>query len=248
MVGLSDVAQGTLLRLDLDAVARSPGVVDVISAGDIPGHRDIGPVFPGDPLFAETAVSYVGQPLFAVAATSYAAARRAVRAAVVEITPLTPRFDAVAAAAAGEFVAPPTARSAATGSRHWRRHPTYWKRVSSSVVRSTSISGRRAWSSPAKTRAVIVYTSNQHPSETQKLVAEVLDIPFHAVTVENRRMGGGFGGKETQAAPWACMAALLARRSGRAVRLRLPRAEDTRATGKRHPFHNRYRLGIDDTA
>jgi xanthine dehydrogenase large subunit len=91
----------------------------------------------------------------------------------------------------------------------------------------------------------MVHTSNQHPSETQKLVSEVLGIPFHAVTVEVRRMGGGFGGKETQASPWACIAAIIARRTGKATRLRLPRSEDMRATGKRHPFHNRYQLAID---
>src|SRR5699024_2948213 len=99
---------------------------------------------------------------------------------------------------------------------------------------------------PTEDEGVIVHTSNQHPSETQKLVAEVLGIPFHAVTVEVRRMGGGFGGKETQASPWACIAALIARRTGRTTRLRLPRSEDMRLTGKRHPFHNRYRLGIDE--
>ncbi|MED5556647.1 MAG: xanthine dehydrogenase molybdopterin binding subunit, partial [Pseudomonadota bacterium] len=98
---------------------------------------------------------------------------------------------------------------------------------------------------PTEDEGVMVHTSNQHPSETQKLVAEVLGIPFHAVTVEVRRMGGGFGGKETQASPWACIAAIIARRTGKATRLRLPRSEDMRATGKRHPFHNRYQLAID---
>ncbi|WP_353982093.1 xanthine dehydrogenase molybdopterin binding subunit [Salinicola endophyticus] len=247
MVGLSEVAHGTLLRLDLDAVARSPGVVDVISAGDIPGHRDIGPVFPGDPLFAETRVSYVGQPLFAVAATSYAAARRAVRAAVVEIEALTPRFDAVAAAAASELVRPSHRQIGGDWTQALAQAPHVLE--ANQFVGGQEhfyLEGQACLVIPSEDEGVTVYTSNQHPSETQKLVAEVLDIPFHAVTVENRRMGGGFGGKETQAAPWACMAALLARRNGRAVRLRLPRAEDTRATGKRHPFHNRYRLGIDD--
>lgn len=98
---------------------------------------------------------------------------------------------------------------------------------------------------PTEDEGVMVHTSNQHPSETQKLVSEVLGIPFHAVTVEVRRMGGGFGGKETQASPWACIAAIIARRTGKATRLRLPRSEDMRATGKRHPFHNRYQLAID---
>jgi xanthine dehydrogenase large subunit len=246
MVGLSDLAHGRVTRLDLDAVREMPGVIDVITAQHIPGHRDIGPVFPGDPMFADETVSYVGQPLFAVAANSYAEARRAVLAAVVEIEPLTPRFDPIAAADAGEFVRPTHVQVSGD-----------WQQALESAAHVLEaeqfvggqehfyLEGQACLVVPSEDEGVTVYTSNQHPSETQKLVAEVLDIPFHAVTVENRRMGGGFGGKETQAAPWACMAALLARRTGRAVRLRLPRADDTRATGKRHPFHNRYRLGFD---
>ncbi|WP_110649786.1 xanthine dehydrogenase molybdopterin binding subunit [Salinicola peritrichatus] len=247
MVGLSPMAHGRLTRLDLDAVRQAPGVIGVISAQDIPGHRDIGPVFPGDPLFADDEVSYVGQPLFAVAATSYTAARRAVRAATIEIEPLPARLDPVAAAEAGEFVRP----------TH-RQVSGDWENVLASAPHVLAaeqfvggqehfyLEGQACLVVPSEDEGVTVFTSNQHPSETQKLVAEVLGIPFHAVTVENRRMGGGFGGKETQAAPWACVAALLARRTGHAVRLRLPRADDTRATGKRHPFHNHYRLGFDD--
>ena len=99
---------------------------------------------------------------------------------------------------------------------------------------------------PAEDGGMFVYCSTQHPSEIQKLVAEVLDKPLHSVTVETRRMGGGFGGKETQAAQWACIAALLAHKTQRAVKLRLPRADDMIMTGKRHPFANDYRIGIDE--
>jgi xanthine dehydrogenase large subunit len=247
MVGLSDVAHGRVTRLDLGAVREMPGVIDVITAQHIPGHRDIGPVFPGDPMFADEEVSYVGQPLFAVAATSYLEARRAVKAAVVEIEPLPPRFDPVAAADAGEFVRPTHVQVSGDWQQALERAPHVLE--AEQFVGGQEhfyLEGQACLVVPGEDEGVTVYTSNQHPSETQKLVAEVLDIPFHAVTVENRRMGGGFGGKETQAAPWACMAALLARRTGRAIRLRLPRADDSRATGKRHPFHNRYRLGFDD--
>ncbi len=247
MVGLSEVAHGRVTRLDLGAVREMPGVIDVITAQHIPGHRDIGPVFPGDSMFADEEVSYVGQPLFAVAATSYLEARRAVKAAVVEIEPLPPRFDPVAAADAGEFVRPTHVQMSGDWQQALERAPHVLE--AEQFVGGQEhfyLEGQACLVVPGEDEGVTVYTSNQHPSETQKLVAEVLDIPFHAVTVENRRMGGGFGGKETQAAPWACMAALLARRTGRAIRLRLPRADDTRATGKRHPFHNRYRLGFDD--
>ncbi|WP_251976394.1 xanthine dehydrogenase molybdopterin binding subunit [Salinicola avicenniae] len=247
IAGLSPVAHGRLTRLDLEAVRRAPGVIDVITAAEIPGHRDIGPVFPGDPMFAEEIVSYVGQPLFAVAATSYRAARLAVQAASVEIEPLPAQLDPVAATDAGEFARP--SHEQVSGDWHQALAEAPNTLTAEQFVGGQEhfyLEGQACLALPSEDEGVVVHTSNQHPSETQKLVAEVLDIPFHAVTVENRRMGGGFGGKETQAAPWACMAALFARRTGRAVRLRLPRAEDTRATGKRHPFQNRYRLGFDD--
>ena len=246
-LGLSPVAHGRLTRLDLDAVRAAPGVVDVITFSDVPGHTDVGPVFPGDPLLVDDEISYVGQCLFAVAAESHRAARLAAKEAVVEIDEQPACLDPVAAAERGEFVRPPHAHERGD----WRRA----LEAASHVLEGEQfvggqehfyLEGQACLVQPTEDEGVMVYTSNQHPSETQKLVAEVLGIPFHAVTMEMRRMGGGFGGKETQASPWACLAALIARRTGRAAKLRLPRAEDTRATGKRHPFHNRYRLGVDD--
>ena len=93
---------------------------------------------------------------------------------------------------------------------------------------------------------MFVHTSSQHPAEVQKLVAEVLGIPLHAVTTSVRRMGGGFGGKETQAAPVACVAALLANATGRPVKYRLSRPDDMVQTGKRHDFFNSYDIGFDE--
>ncbi|SDK94876.1 xanthine dehydrogenase, molybdenum binding subunit apoprotein [Modicisalibacter muralis] len=246
-LGLSPVAHGRLTRLDLEKVKRAPGVVDVITIVDVPGHTDIGPVFPGDPIFVDDEISYVGQTLFAVAATSYKAARLAVKEAVIEIDERPASLDPVTATERGEFVRP----------THTHQSGDWQQALESSahVLEGEQfvggqehfyLEGQACLVLPTEDEGVMVYTSNQHPSETQKLVAEVLDIPFHAVTMEMRRMGGGFGGKETQASPWACIAAIIARRTGRAAKLRLPRAEDTRATGKRHPFNNRYRLGFDD--
>ncbi|MBB3232172.1 xanthine dehydrogenase molybdopterin binding subunit [Halomonas stenophila] len=246
-LGLSPVAHGRLTRLDLEKVRTAPGVVDVITLADVPGHTDIGPVFPGDPLFADDEISYVGQCLFAVAAESHKAARLAVQAAVVEIDEQPASLDPVAAAEREDFVRPTHTHERGD----WRRALTDAPHVleGEQFVGGQEhfyLEGQACLVQPSEDEGVMVYTSNQHPSETQKLVAEVLGIPFHAVTMEMRRMGGGFGGKETQASPWACIAALVARRTGRATRIRLPRAEDSRATGKRHPFHNRYRLGFDD--
>ncbi|MDT8878026.1 xanthine dehydrogenase molybdopterin binding subunit [Halomonas saccharevitans] len=246
-IGLSPVAHGQLTRLDLEKVRAAPGVVDVIALADVPGHTDVGPVFPGDPLFADDEISYVGQCLFAVAAESHRAARLAVKAAVVEIDEQPACLDPVAAAERGEFVRPPHTHERGDWQQALGTAPHVLE--GEQFVGGQEhfyLEGQACLAQPTEDEGVMVYTSNQHPSETQKLVAEVLGIPFHAVTMEMRRMGGGFGGKETQASPWACIAALLARRTGRAAKLRLPRAEDTRATGKRHPFHNRYRLGFDD--
>ncbi|MDR5865667.1 xanthine dehydrogenase molybdopterin binding subunit [Halomonas koreensis] len=246
-LGLSPVAHGRLTRLDLEKVKAAPGVVDVITLADVPGHTDIGPVFPGDPIFADDEISYVGQCLFAVAAESHKAARLAVREAVVEIDEQPASLDPVAAAEREDFVRPTHVHERGD----WRQALSEAPHVieGEQFVGGQEhfyLEGQACLVQPTEDEGVMVYTSNQHPSETQKLVAEVLGIPFHAVTMEMRRMGGGFGGKETQASPWACIAALIARRTGRAAKIRLPRAEDSRATGKRHPFHNRYRLGFDD--
>ncbi|OAZ99425.1 xanthine dehydrogenase molybdopterin binding subunit [Halomonas sp. G11] len=245
-LGLSPVAHGTLTKLDLEAVRQAPGVIDVITFDDVPGHTDIGPVFPGDPIFVDREISYAGQCLFAVAATTLQAARRAVKLARLDIDEQPASLDPVEATEREEFVRPTHVQERGD----WQ---ATLEQASQRIEGELFIGGQEHFYLegqacivlPSEDEGVIVHTSNQHPSETQKLVAEVLGIPFHAVTVEVRRMGGGFGGKETQASPWACVAALFARRTGKATRLRLPRSEDTRATGKRHPFHNRYQLAVD---
>ncbi|MCD6005801.1 xanthine dehydrogenase molybdopterin binding subunit [Halomonas sp. XH26] len=244
--GLSSVAHGRITRMDLEAVRSAPGVVDVISVADVPGHTDIGPVFPGDPIMADGEVLYAGQVLFAVAADSHRAARQAVEKAIIEIEERPASLDPVAAANAGDLVRP----------THQQISGDWEKAFADAAIVVAGkqfvggqehfyLEGQACVAHPSEDEGVMIHTSNQHPSETQKLVAEVLGIPFHAVTVETRRMGGGFGGKETQASPWACIAALIARRTGRSCRFRLPRVDDMRVTGKRHPFHNDYRLGVD---
>ena len=245
-LGLSPVAHGTLTQLDFSKVKEAPGVVDVITFHEVPGHTDIGPVFPGDPIFVDQAISYAGQCLFAVAATSLQAARRAVKLAAISIDEQPASLDPVAATEREEFVRPTHVQTRGD----WQQALDQAEQLIEGELfvggqEHFYLEGQACVVHPTEDEGVVVHTSNQHPSETQKLVAEVLDIPFHAVTVEVRRMGGGFGGKETQASPWACIAAIIARRTGKTVRLRLPRSEDMRATGKRHPFHNRYRLAID---
>ncbi|MFT6772141.1 MAG: xanthine dehydrogenase large subunit, partial [Congregibacter sp.] len=232
----------------LAAVRNAPGVIDVITRDDVPGIIDIGPVFPGDPLMVGLGdtVEFHGQVLFAVAATSYAEARRAVRLAKVEYTSLPACLSIEDGLAAESFVRP----------AHYQRRgdaqsalPKAPHRVQGELQiggqEQMYLEGQVSLCVPEEDGGMLVYSSTQNPTEGQKLVAEVLGVDLHQVTVDTRRMGGAFGGKETHANQWACLAAILARRTGRAVKLRLARGDDMRATGKRHHFLSRYDVGFD---
>jgi xanthine dehydrogenase large subunit len=248
-VGLSTTARGRITRLDLDEVRRAPGVRDVISRDDVPGHIDIGPVFPGDPLLLGVGdeVEFHGQVIFAVAADSYAAARRAVMAARIEYEELPACLSIDAGLERGLFVRPAhtqkrgDAPAALAGASHRLQGEL---RIGGQE--QLYLEGQVSLCVPDEDGGMLVYSSTQNPTEGQKLVAEVLGVPMHKVTVDTRRMGGAFGGKETHANQWACIAAILARRSGRAVKLRLARGEDMRATGKRHHFLSRWDVAFDD--
>src|SRR5690606_14751833 len=246
-VGRTTVARGRVTSLDLDAVRAAPGVVRVITAADIPGLADIGPVFPGDPLLVDREVQHHGQPLFAVAAESLRQARQAARLARVQYAEEPPMVEVEQAIVAGTTVRPPHTMHRGDPDAAIAAAP---HRIEGALrvggQEHFYLEGQAALAVPGDDGGMHVATSNQNPSEVQKLVAEVLALPMHAVTVEVRRMGGAFGGKETQGNPWACLAALAARLTGRAVKCRLPRADDMVMTGKRHDFLNRYRVGFDD--
>ncbi len=246
-IGQSSVAHGLIKKLDLSAVYAAEGVVEVITADDVPGHLDIGPVFPGDPVLARDKVEFVGQAIFAVAATSHELARRAAKLAKVEYEELTPVLSVKDALAKENFVRPPHTQQRGDAANAIDRAPHQLEgELSIGGQEHFYLEGQISSAEPTEDGGMNVYTSSQHPSEVQKLVAEVLGIPFNRVTVDMRRMGGGFGGKETNAAPWACVAALLANKSRRPVKLRLSRGDDMVLTGKRHPFENSYRVGFDD--
>lgn len=245
-VGVSTIARGHIRSLDLSGVRASEGVVAVLDVSDIPGHTDIGPVFPGDPLLTSEEIKYAGQPIFVVAAETEVQARRAVKKAVIDYESLEPLLDVTQALRERKFVRP---------SHHMQRgdEKTAIEQAPLTLQAEQHLGGQEHFylegqSSlvvPAEDGGMLVYSSTQHPSEVQKLVAEVLNVPANRITVDMRRMGGGFGGKETQAAPWACLAALLANKTGKAVKLRLPRCDDMPMTGKRHPFYNQYEIGFD---
>lgn len=245
-IGTSECASGIIKSMDLSDVRRSPGVIDVITVTDVPGKRDIGPVFAGDPVLAEEEIKFYGQPLFAVLADSVTAARRAALKAKVEVESTKPHLSVSSALSAESFVRP--THSMKQSPLTDMPAPAYTLSGTLNVggQEHVYLEGQVSLALPDEEDRMLIYTSSQHPSEVQKLVAEVLGTTLNKVTVDMRRMGGGFGGKETQAAQWACIAAILAARNGCPVKCRLPRQQDMHVTGKRHPFENRFEVSTDD--
>ena len=246
-VGHSEQAHARILSMDLSAVRAYPGVVAVITLADVPGHTDIGPVFPGDPVLASELVEHIGQPIFAVAATSHTAARKAARLAKVEYEPLHAVLSTQEALDKSFFVRPSHTQQRGDPDQALAAAPHRLKgEINVGGQEHFYLESQVAMVEPQEDGGMFVHTSSQHPSEVQKLVAEVLGLPIHAVQAEVRRMGGGFGGKETQAAALGCVAALLAHVTGKPVKYRLSRPDDMVQTGKRHDFFNTYDIGFDD--
>ena len=247
-LGLSTIAHGRLLALDLAAVAAAPGVLAVLTAADIPGVNDISSTHRHDePVFATEAILHHRQPLFAVLAETREQARQAAALAKAEYEEAPPLVDVAAArAAGGEIVTDPLVLQRGDVEAALAASP---RRLSGAMKIGGQehfyLESQIALAVPGEDGDMLVHSSTQHPSEVQHMVAAVLGVGAHAVTVEVRRMGGGFGGKETQANLFACVAALGARRLGRPVKLRPDRDDDMAITGKRHDFVVDYEIGFD---
>ncbi|MCW8160984.1 xanthine dehydrogenase molybdopterin binding subunit [Stutzerimonas stutzeri] len=244
---MSERAHARIVRIDTSPCYQIPGVAIAITAKEVPGQLDIGAVMPGDPLLADGKVEFIGQPVIAVAADSLETARKAAMAAIIEYEDLEPVLDVVEALHKKHFVldshthkrgdsatALASAPRRLQGSLHIGGQEHFYLETQVSSVMPTEDGG------------MIVYTSTQNPTEVQKLVAEVLGVPMNKIVIDMRRMGGGFGGKETQAAGPACLCAVIAHLTGRPTKMRLPRMEDMTMTGKRHPFYVEYDVGFDD--
>jgi xanthine dehydrogenase large subunit len=244
---LSDRAHAKVLNIDLSAALALPGVAAAITVQDVPGDPDIAPVFPGEPVLAKDMVEFHGQPVAAIAATDIATARRAAKLVRVTYEDLPAILSIEEALDKQSLLMPPLGLKRGDAAGAIARAP---HKLSGELRLGGQdhfyLEGQVSVAEPREDGDIMLRCSTQHPSEVQKLVARVLGRPLHAVTVECRRMGGGFGGKETQAAQFACLAALLTHRTGRPVKLRLDRDEDMIATGKRHDFLVRYDVGFDD--
>ena len=246
-VGGSAYAHAKIKSIDLTSVRETLGVVDVITVHDVPGHVDIGPVFSGDPVLVEKLCEYIGQPIFAVAADTMEIAKAAVAKANIEYDVLEPTLS-VEKALEDKFFVRPTHQHIRGDSAKALKEAPHRIQGQQHVNGQEHfyLEGQVCSVMPTEDGGMKVYSSTQHPTEVQKLVAEVLDISLNKVQVEIRRMGGGFGGKETQAAPLACIAAIVANKTGRPVKYRMSRSDDMVMTGKRHPFFNKYDVAFDD--
>ena len=252
-LGLSPVAKGRLTATALDTIRAMPGVVAVLSASDIPGPNDCGSIVHDDPILSDGEIRYLGQPVFAVIAETRNAARRAAARAkdVLTIVAEPPVITPQQAHALGQYVLPAMhlvretnagGAKAAIASAPHRLQSTFEVGGQEQFY----LEGQISYAIPTEGGGMHVYCSTQHPSEMQHLVAHALKLHAHDVHVECRRMGGGFGGKESQSAPFACIAAVAAARLKRPVKLRLDRDDDFLITGRRHCFWYEYEVGYDD--
>ena len=245
--GLSTVASGRIGKLDLTRVRAAADVIAVLTATDVPGRNDIAPMFNDEPLLATDRVLFHGQPLFAVVARTRDVARRAAKLAEIEIMPETALLtidDSLAANATVlpdyDFVRGDSAAGLAKSTK------SLAGRLEIGGQEHFYLEGMISLAVPGEAGTMTVYSSTQDPTEVQHLCARILDLPDAAVQVETRRLGGGFGGKESQACQWAAMAALAAQVTGKPCKIRLDRDDDFAATGKRHPFRADWRVGFDE--
>jgi xanthine dehydrogenase large subunit len=246
-IGHAGLAHARIDAIGLSAVRASPGVVDVLVAADLPAANNYGGVVHDDPLLADGEVLYEGQPLFLVLADSHRAARVAARLAEVRATSLPALLTIEAAVAERSWVLPPVEVARGDAAAAIAASPN--RLVGRSVVGGQDhfyLEGQVSLAVPQDDGGMLVFASTQHPTEVQHVVAEALGVPSAWVRVECRRMGGGFGGKESQPALLAALAAIAARRLGRAVKLRMDRDDDMVITGKRHPFEADWQVGFDD--
>ena len=246
-LGLSPVAHGRIRSLDLSAVRAAPGVVAVLTAADIPGENNYGPIKKDDPIFAAEIVECVGQPMFAVIATSPMAARRAARLFKADIEELPAIVDIREAIDQQNFVLPTVTVERGDPDKAMQQAPHMIAGTfSHGGQEHFYLEGQVAAALPQEDGSVLVHSSTQHPTEVQHLVAHALNLHSHQVSVQCRRLGGGFGGKESQPALFAAVAAIAALKLKRPVKLRIDRDVDMSITGKRHDFLVDYVVGFDD--
>ena len=245
-IGYSKKAHAIIKKLDLREVWKSEGVVSVVTSADIPGRNDVGAVYDGDPIFPKK-VEYFGQPLFAVAATSTELARKAVQKAKITYKNLKPVIDIKEALRKKLYVLKGRKIKRGDPSKKISKAKNYLK--NSFTLGSQEhfyLEGQIAFVIPQEDNDFKIFSSTQHPSETQQIIAKMLNQKNNTINVEVRRIGGGFGGKETQSFIFAAICTLLSKKTKLPVKLKMDRDDDILITGKRHDFYADYEVGFNN--
>ena len=245
-IGWSKKAHAKIKKIDLDNVRKSEGVISLVTYSDIPGRNDVGPVFDGDPIFPKTKVEYYGQPLFAVAATSMEFARKAVLKAKIIYQELKPVITIKDALKKKSLLFDPRIIKKGNASQKINNSKNKLKgNFTTGSQEHFYLEGQVALVIPKEDNNFLIYSSTQHPSETQQILAKMLNQKSNSIDVLVRRIGGGFGGKETNFIT-AAICCLLSHKTKKPIKLRLDRDDDIIITGKRHDFFSDYEVGFDE--
>ena len=242
----SPVAHGKITRLDLSEAEKVPGVIRIFTAMDIPGENEIGGIVPDEPLLANEEVHFEGMPVALVIAESAAIARKAAKKIVMDTSPLEVITDPRIAYQKGSLIIPPRTFLIGDPDKAFEKCAHVFEGVADNNGQEhLYIETQGAYAIPLENKSIKVYSSTQGPTAVQRHMAAVLDIPMHRLEIDVTRLGGGFGGKEDQATPWAIFCALGCFLLGKPVKYSLDRMEDMRMTGKRHPYSSDYKIGLD---
>jgi len=245
-IGWSKKANAIIKKINFDEVIKSEGVLAIVTASDIIGRNDVGPVYDGDPIFPKKA-EYYGQPLFAVAADTTEHARKAVLKAKISYKTLKPITSIKEALKKKSFVLKEKIIKKGEPIKQIKNSLHRLKgNFTTGSQEHFALEGQAAFVIPQEDEDFKVFSSTQHPSETQQIIAKMLKQKSNTITVETRRIGGGFGGKETQSFIFAAICTLLAKKTKRPVKLRMDRDDDIIITGKRHDFYSEYEVGFDE--
>ena len=245
-IGWSKKAHAIIKKIDLTKVKSSKGVVSVVTYIDIPGRNDVGPVFDGDPIFANKKIEFYGQPLFAVAASTTELARKAVLKAKIIYKELKPIVTIQESLNKKKLLFKVRKIKRGNATKILSKSKNKLKgNFTTGSQEHFYLEGQAAFVIPKEDNDLVVYSSTQHPSETQQIIAKMLNQKSNSITVVVRRIGGGFGGKETNFMT-SSICSLLAYRTKCPIKLRLDRDDDIIITGKRHEFYSDYEVGFND--
>ena len=245
-LGLAEIAHGKIINMDLSAVWQAEGVVTVLTGAELL-HNNCGPVVADEPIIATDTVSFFGQVIFVVVAKTYQQAQQASRLAKVTYEALEPILTIEQAIARQSWILPPVQITAGDANAKLAVAPYRLQGMAQvGGQEHFYLEGQICYAYPKEEDMLQVLCSTQHPTEMQLLISEAVGYGMHQVSVEVRRMGGGFGGKESQSAQWACITAILSVKLKRPVKLRLDRDTDMIVTGKRHGFAYQWDVGFDE--